>query len=266
MRFGLFDLQENEERIYLKLIGMKEPVIKLENVSVSYLQNRKGLHSIKDFVLKASFINPFQKNRILHNIDLNVRKGESVGILGPNGSGKSTLLRTIAGIIKPDEGRVDVRVAVSPMLSLGVGVEMELSGYENIRISLALSGNYSKSTRAEMIEKVTDFSELTSEQLKKPAKMYSTGMLARLSFSSVMTAQPELLMIDEVLAVGDKGFQKKCVDRIHEIINNGATLLFISHSPTEVKNICKRGICLKDGKKIFDGSASRAAEVYSKLF
>ncbi len=243
-----------------------ESVIKLQNVSVSYLQNRKGIHSIKDFVLKASFIAPFQKHRVLHHIDLDIQKGDSVGILGPNGSGKSTLLRCIAGIIRPEEGTLQTHVRISPLLALGAGIEMELSGYENMRIALALTGNYSKATRTEMIEKVSDFAELTNEQLRMPTKMYSTGMLARLSFSSVMTGHPELLMIDEVLAVGDKGFQKKCMQRIHQIIENGATLLFVSHSPNEVMEICKRGICLKDGIKIFDGSSTKAAGVYNKLF
>jgi ABC-type polysaccharide/polyol phosphate transport system ATPase subunit len=221
---------------------------------------------VKDFILKASFIRPFQKNRVLHDINLEVNKGDSLGILGPNGSGKSTLMRTIAGIIKPDQGKVTVSVTVSPLLALGAGIELELSGYENIRIALALSGNYKRATRHDMLEKVKNFAELTDEQLKMPAKMYSTGMLARLAFSSVMTAQPDLLMIDEVLAVGDKGFQTKCMQRIHEILANGATLLFVSHSPEEVKKICKKGICLKDGRIIYQGSAAKAVDAYNNLF
>jgi ABC-type polysaccharide/polyol phosphate transport system ATPase subunit len=241
-------------------------VIKLNDVSVSYLQSRKGVHSVKDFILKASFINPFKKYRVLHHIDLEINRGDSIGILGPNSSGKSTLLRTIAGIIKPENGLVQVNGIVSPLLALGVGIELELSGLENIRIALALTGNYKRSTRHEMMEKVKEFAELTKEQLRMPAKMYSTGMLARLAFSSVMVGQPELLMIDEVLAVGDKGFQAKCMKRIHEIIENGATLLFVSHSPNEVKKICKRGICIREGEKIFDGSADNAADIYNKLF
>ena len=241
-------------------------VIRLENVSVSYLQNRKGVHSVKDFVLKASFLSPFQKHRVLHGINLNINKGDAVGVLGPNGSGKSTLLRTIAGIIKPDSGSVEVKVNLSPLLTLGAGIELELSGYENMRIALALSGNYNKATRREMIEKVSEFAELSSEQLRMPAKMYSTGMLARLAFSSVMTAQPEILMIDEVLAVGDRGFQKKCMSRIHEILQNGATLLFISHSPAEVKEICNKGICLNEGKIICNGTSNEAVRVYTHLF
>lgn len=245
---------------------MNPTVIKLTNVSVSYLQSRKGTHSVKDFILRASFISPFQKHRVLHNINMEVKKGDAVGILGPNGTGKSTLLRTIAGIIKPDTGTVDVRVPVSPLLTLGAGIELELSGYENMKIALALTGNYSKSTRHDMIEKVRDFAELTHEQLKMPAKMYSTGMLARLAFSSVMTAQPQLLMIDEVLAVGDRGFQKKCMNRIHDILNSGTTLLFISHSPDEVKEICNRGICISEGKIVCDDTAEAAAGVYGEMF
>ncbi|HOY32953.1 MAG TPA: ABC transporter ATP-binding protein [Bacteroidales bacterium] len=241
-------------------------VVKLNNVSVSYMQNRKGVHSIKDFFVKAAFLSPFQKRRVLHHIDFEIYKGDSIGVLGPNGSGKSTLLRTIAGILKPDDGWVHSRIPISPLLTLGAGIELELTGYENIRLTMALTGNYDKSARNELIGKVADFAELTDEQLRMPAKMYSSGMLARLAFSSVMTSQPELLMIDEVLAVGDKGFQKKCMDRIHEILDHGATLLFISHSPGEVKELCKRGLCLKDGRMIYSGSSEGAVDAYEDLF
>lgn len=241
-------------------------VVKMNNVSVSYLQSRKGVHSVKDFVLKASFISPFQKKKVLYDIDLEINKGDAVGILGPNGSGKSTLLRTIAGIIIPDKGTVDVSVPISPLLTLGAGIELELSGYENMRIALALAGDYNKANRKELMESIADFAELTKEQLKMPVKMYSTGMMTRLAFSSVMTSQPELLMIDEVLAVGDKGFQKKCMNRIREILKKGATLLFVSHSPDEVKSVCSKGICLKDGRIIYNGDANKAADVYLGLF
>lgn len=240
--------------------------IKLNDVSVSYLQSRNGVNSVKDFLLKASFIRPFSRYEVLHHINLDILKGQSVGILGPNGCGKSTLLRTIARIIKPDEGRVEVTVPISPLLSLGAGTEMELSGYDNIRIALVLAGYYKRKIRREMVEKVAEFAELTNEQLRKPVKMFSTGMLARLTFSSVMVSQPELLMIDEVLSVGDKGFQNKCIKRIHEIIDNGATLLFISHNPQEVKEICKRGICIKEGKIVFDGNINEAADIYYNFF
>ncbi|HOY31062.1 MAG TPA: ABC transporter ATP-binding protein [Bacteroidales bacterium] len=240
--------------------------IKLDNVTVSYLQSRNGVTSVKEFLLKASFIKIFKKHQVLHDFNLEISKGESIAFLGPNGCGKSTLLRTIAGIVVPDKGTVDVRIPVSPLLSLGAGVELELTGYDNIRIALVLSGNYHRKTRREMIDRIAEFAELSREQLKKPAKMFSTGMLARLTFSSLMVNQPELLMIDEVLAVGDWGFQMKCKKRIHEIIDNGATLLFVSHNPKEAIELCKRGICIIEGKKIFDGNIDEAADIYNKLF
>lgn len=240
--------------------------IKLQDVSVSYLQSRSGVSSVKDFLLKASFVKPFRKHEVLHHINLEIAKGDSIAFLGPNGCGKSTLLRTISGIIVPDKGLVDVRVPISPLLSLGAGVEVELTGYDNIRIALVLSGYYHRKTRHEMIAKIAEFAELTTEQLKKPAKMFSTGMLARLTFSCAMINQPELIMIDEVLAVGDWGFQKKCQKRIHEIIENGATLLFVSHNPKEARELCKRGVCIIEGEIIFDGNIDDAVDIYNNLF
>ncbi|PLX07988.1 MAG: teichoic acid ABC transporter ATP-binding protein [Marinilabiliales bacterium] len=243
-----------------------EKVISLENITVSYLQNKNGIESVKDLLLKTPFRKPFQKYVVLKDFNLSVNKGESLGILGPNGCGKSTLLRTIAGIIIPDTGKINVTAKISPLLALGAGVELELTGYENIKIALALTGNYQRKDRKELIEKVAEFSELSTKHLKMPAKKYSSGMLARLSFSSIITNQPELLMIDEVLAVGDQGFQKKCKTRIHQIIEDGATMLFVSHNPNEVTELCTRGICIKDGKTIFDGNSMEAADIYRGLF
>ncbi len=131
---------------------------------------------------------------------------------------------------------------------------------------MALSGNYQKATINSLIEKVAAFSELSLEQLKMPAKMYSTGMLSRLAFSSVTVVQPELLLIDEVLSVGDQGFQAKCRHRINEIQKAGATVLFVSHSPEQVMEICERGICLENGTVYCDGTSEEAATAYSKLF
>lgn len=245
---------------------MKEVAIDIRQATVSYLQNKRGIHSIKDFVLKGGIFSPFEKKSVLNQIDLTIYKGESVGILGKNGEGKSTLLRTIAGIIKPDSGSCRVHVSLSPLLALGAGIELELTGIENIKIYAALSGQYHKESIQEHIEKVAEFSELSLEDLKKPTKMYSTGMLARLAFSSATITQPELLMIDEVLAVGDKGFQDKCKRRIFEIKKNGATILFVSHSTDEILEICERGICLKQGKILIDGTSQDAVKAYNELF
>ena len=245
---------------------MKQIAIELNNVSVSYLHNKRGIYSVKDFLLKGGLFSPFEHKHVLHNINLKVYKGESLGVLGRNGEGKSTLLRTIAGIIIPDSGTCKVSIPISPLLALGAGLELELTGLENIKIYMALSGKYQKQTIKDLITQVSDFSELTMDQLKMPVKMYSSGMLSRLAFSTVMTTQPELLMIDEVLAVGDKGFQEKCKKRIHEVKQAGATVIFVSHNPDEIMEVCERGICLKEGTIICDGTSEEAGKEYTKLF
>lgn len=245
---------------------MKQIAIELNHVNVSYIHNRRGIYSIKDFVLKGGLFSPFEYKQVLQDINLKLYKGESLGILGRNGEGKSTLLRTIAGIVTPTSGTCKVHIEISPLLALGAGIELELTGIENIKIYAALSGNYSKQTINSVIDDVAEFSELSLEQLKMPTKMYSTGMLARLAFSSVVSAQPELMMIDEVMAVGDKGFQEKCKRRIHEIKKAGATILFVSHNPDEILEICERGICIEHGKISCDGTSKEAVEKYLNLF
>lgn len=245
---------------------MREIAIELNNVCVSYIHNRRGIYSIKDFVLKGGLFSPFEYKSVLRDINLKVYKGESIGILGRNGEGKSTLLRTIAGIITPTSGTCKVHIEISPLLALGAGIELELTGIENIKIYKALSGDYNKKTIASIIDSVANFSELSMEQLQMPTKMYSTGMLARLAFSSVISSQPDLMMIDEVMAVGDKGFQEKCKARIHEIKQAGATILFVSHNPDEIMEICERGICLERGKISYDGTSEEASKTYLKLF
>lgn len=245
---------------------MKQIAIELNHVSVSYIHNRRGIYSIKDFVLKGGLFSPFEHKQVLEDINLKIYKGEALGILGRNGEGKSTLLRTVAGIITPTSGTCKVNIEISPLLALGAGIELELTGLENIKIYTALSGQYHKQTIAATIEKVAEFSELSLEQLKMPTKMYSTGMLARLAFSSVVTSQPDLMMIDEVMAVGDKGFQEKCKRRIHEIKQAGATILFVSHNPDEILEICERGICIEHGRISCDGTSQDAVKKYLNLF
>lgn len=247
-------------------MSMKQPAIELREVYVSYLHNKRGIYSIKDFVLKGGLFSPFEQKQVLYGINLEVYKGQTLGILGRNGEGKSTLLRTIAGIIKPDSGSCTVRIEISPLLALGAGLELELTGLENIKIYMALSGRYEKQGIAALIDQVAAFSELSLEQLRMPVKMYSTGMLSRLAFSTVMATQPDLLMIDEVLAVGDKGFQEKCKRRIQQVKDNGATVLFVSHNPEEVLEVCERGICLKEGRIICDSTAQDAVKEYQQLF
>src|SRR6218665_4181422 len=149
---------------------MKEAAIELKNVSVSYLHNKRGIYSVKDFLMRGGLFSPFEKKKVLDDISMTVYKGESLGILGRNGEGKSTLLRTVAGIIVPDKGKCKVHIEISPLLALGAGLELELTGLENIKIYMALSGRYEKKNIANLIDNVASFSELSMEQLRIPGK------------------------------------------------------------------------------------------------
>lgn len=240
----------------------RDCLIKFENVSVSFWQNNLGIHSIKDLVTKRK--NPFQNKPILKNISFEVNKGESMGILGRNGSGKSTLLRTIAGLIKPQEGVITVNGSFAPILAIGAGLEMELSGYENMSLLLSLYGTARKNSNA--VEEIKEFSELSDEVLSMPVKRYSSGMVARLAFSISLANDADILIIDEVLAVGDQGFQAKCMEKIYAVKSEGKTILFVSHFPDDVLKICDKAILLENGVITHSGSAQEIGTNYKALF
>ena len=207
---------------------------------------------------------PFKNKVILDNISVEVRRGESLGILGRNGCGKSTLLRAIAGIIKPKKGKITVNGTFAPILAIGAGLELELTGYENISLLLALYGTARKNTNA--VENIKEFSELSDEVLKMPVKQYSSGMVARLAFSISLANDSDILIIDEVLAVGDQGFQAKCLEKIYKIKSEGKTILFVSHFPDDVARICNKAILLEQGKLIDSGNSSDVCNHYRQLF
>lgn len=240
----------------------KETIISVDKVHVSFWQNNVGVHSIKDLITYRK--SPFTNKTILNNISVEVNKGESLGILGRNGSGKSTLLRTIAGIIKPDEGKVTVKGSFAPILAIGAGLEQELTGYENITLLLALYGTARKNTNA--VENIREFSELSDEVLRMPVKQYSSGMVARLAFSISLANDSDILIIDEVLAVGDQGFQAKCLEKIYKIKNEGKTILFVSHFPDDVAKICNKAILLERGELIHSGNSIDVCNHYRQLF
>jgi len=237
-------------------------IISVENVHVSFWQNNVGVYSIKDLITHRK--SPFNNKTILNNISVEVKKGESLGILGRNGSGKSTLLRTIAGIIKPDKGSVTVNGTFAPILAIGAGLEPELTGYENIALLLALYGTARKNTNA--VDNIRGFSELSDEVLMMPVKQYSSGMVARLAFSISLANDSDILIIDEVLAVGDQGFQAKCMDKIYRIKDEGKTILFVSHFPDDVARICNKAILLEHGEMIHSGNSIEVCNHYKELF
>ncbi|MGQ0828482.1 MAG: ABC transporter ATP-binding protein [Bacteroidota bacterium] len=247
----------------MESIENKEKIIEVKNLSVNFFIQRHGINNIKDFILTMGVKSPFEKKNVLKELDLTIYKGECFGVMGKNGSGKTTLLRTIAGIMKPDEGELKVKGRVAPLMALGVGLEPELSGYENIKLVGILMG-YSDKELKKAIPAIIDFSELTRDEINMQTKRYSSGMLSRLAFSIAVATNPDILIIDEALAVGDMGFRNKCAKRIDEIKNAGSTIIYVSHHLDEIKKICTRACFIDGGKVAKIGSVDEICDYYEK--
>ena len=218
---------------------MKEPVIVLDNVSKSYPLYHHITGGIKNFLFNLpEALNSMRNNRFeaLKDISFKVHKGETLGIIGRNGTGKSTLLGLIAGVLKPSNGKIIVNGRISPLLELGGGFHPELTGNENIILNGVLLGMSRVEVKSKMKE-IVEFSEL-GDFIDQPIRVYSSGMLARLGFSVVAHLDPDILLIDEILAVGDLEFQKKCIDKMMRFKKSGVTIVFVSHSMPDVKRIC----------------------------
>ncbi len=198
----------------------------------------------------------------LTDINFEVAVGESVGILGHNGSGKSTLLKTIAGTLRPSKGTVKVRGALAALLELGAGFHPDLTGKENIYLNGSVLG-FSKEDIDKIFDQIVDFAEL-EEFIHTQVKHYSSGMYARLGFAVAINLQPDVLLVDEVLAVGDEAFQRKCIARINQFQQQGKTLMLVTHSPEQVVDICDRAIVLDHGNMLYAGDVHEAALVYRR--
>jgi ABC-type polysaccharide/polyol phosphate transport system ATPase subunit len=246
------------------MAAQNEFIIEAENLNVSFTVQRHGISSIKDFIISLGIKTPFEKKSVLRNFNFQVRRGECVGIMGRNGCGKSTLLRTIAGIMPPDSGKIRVDGAVAPLMTLGAGLEPELTGRENINLVATLIGLSKKEIRKAM-GAIIDFSELSQDEIDMQVKRYSSGMISRLAFAIAVANTPEILIIDEALAVGDLGFRQKCGRRITEIKEGGSTILYVSHHYDELKSICSRAILLEDGKIAADGTVDEIFHQYEKI-
>jgi len=199
----------------------------------------------------------------LKHVSLEVKAGESVGLIGHNGSGKSTLLKVAAGVLKPTLGQVRIEGRVSPMIELAAGFDPDLTGRDNIYLNGALMG-HSRKVMAAKLDRIVEFSEL-GDFIDQPVKNYSSGMYARLGFSIAADVDPEILIIDEVLAVGDERFQAKCVERINAIRRSGCTILYVSHAMASVAELCDRVVVLDHGALAFDGPAAPAIARYHEL-
>lgn len=198
----------------------------------------------------------------LKDVSFQVDKGDRVGILGLNGAGKSTLLKVVAGVLKPTEGNCSVKGKIVPLLELGAGFSPEYTGAENIYLYGAMLG-YSKSFIEEKYDEIIAFSEL-KEFIDVPVKNYSSGMRSRLGFAIATVVEPEVLILDEVLSVGDAKFRRKCETKIQSMFEKGITVLFVSHSIEQVKRICNKAIILEKGKIISQGEIEKVAKIYEE--
>jgi ABC-type polysaccharide/polyol phosphate transport system ATPase subunit len=197
----------------------------------------------------------------LNNLSFSIDQGETVGIIGANGAGKSTLLKVIARVIRPTQGRVRLRGRVAPLLELGAGFDYEMTGRENVFLNGAVLG-FSRRDMAQRLDRIVDFSGI-GDFIDAPVRTYSSGMVARLGFAVATDAQPEVLIIDEVLAVGDAEFQQKSAARIRKFRENGSTILVVSHSPNSIKALCNRALWLEHGAIRLMGPANDVVDQYA---
>jgi ABC-type polysaccharide/polyol phosphate transport system ATPase subunit len=245
-------------------IPAREIAIKAQGLEVSFLIQRQGLSSIKQYLMSFGGQKMFEQKVILKGVNIEIYKGECFGLLGKNGSGKSTLLRALAGIIPPDKGTIQINGRIAPLLALGVGLEQEMSGIENIKLCCTLMGLTKKEIK-DNLPAIVAFSELGND-VHMQVKRYSSGMMARLAFSMVVATNPEILVVDEALAVGDLGFQNKCMTRINELREAGATIIYVSHNHEEIKKLCNRAAWLKDGVIEKIGDVTEVGEAYMEQF
>ncbi len=238
-----------------------ESVISIKDVSMKFNLGEEKVDNIKEYIIKFLKRELFYKEFLaLEHIDLEIKKGEVLGIVGYNGSGKSTLLKIIAGVMKPSTGEVRVNGSMAPLIELGAGFDPDLSGRENIFLNGAVLG-YRREFMESKLEDIIAFSEL-GNFINVPIKNYSSGMKARLGFSIATVLEPEILIVDEVLSVGDYKFQEKCQNKIKEMMRLGITILFVSHSIKQVAEICDRVVWLHKGKVRQIGEASEVCESF----
>lgn len=241
---------------------MSENIIEVEQVSMMFNRSSERVDNIKEyFVRLAKRQLLFEEFWALRDVSFNIRRGEAVGIVGLNGSGKSTILKIIAQVMKPTKGAVRVYGSIAPLIELGAGFDMDLTARENIYLNGAVLG-YSRAQMRAWFDDIMDFAELW-DFVDSPLKNYSSGMVARLGFSIATMSMPDILIVDEILGVGDYKFQEKCHKRMERIISNGATVIFVSHSIKQVRELCTRAIWLEKGGLIMDGAVSEVCDRYS---
>ena len=238
-----------------------EKMIEVCDVSMRFRMANDRVMSLKEFLVKMLRRKlEFSEFEALSHVSFEVEKGEVIGIIGHNGAGKSTILKVISGILRPSEGSVTLRGNVVPMLELGSGFDPDMTGAENIFLNGAILG-YSQSFLESKYEEIIEFSELR-QFIHQPIRNYSSGMIMRLAFSIATVVHPEILIVDEILAVGDAAFQEKSKKRMMELMGGGTTVLFVSHSLTQIREMCDRVVWLDHGKVKMIGDTKTVCDAY----
>lgn len=242
---------------------MSDTAIKVENVSMMFNLSREREERLKEYVInllkKKLFFDEFWA---LKDISFEVKKGDTLGVVGTNGSGKTTLLRLVAGIMQPTKGKITTEGSIAPLFAMGSGFDGSLSARENIYLVGALHG-YSKEYMKKRFDEIIDFAELEGF-VDVPIRNYSSGMTSRLAFAIATLVQTDILIADEVLAVGDAKFRKKSEDRMAKMRSNGATVLFVSHSPGQVQKVCRNAIWLDHGELVMSGTSKEVCDAYAE--
>lgn len=243
----------------------KEIMVKVDNVGIRFNLAKERVDSLKEYFLKFSKGTlKFEEFWALDGVSLEIEKGDFYGLVGINGSGKSTLLKSVAGVFKPTRGKITVNGTIAPLIELGAGFDMDLTARENIFLNGAVLG-FSKEHMLEKFDDIVDFSEL-HDFLDVPLKNYSSGMVARIAFAIATATKPDILIADEILAVGDYAFQEKCEKRMQELLDAGTTVIFVSHSIEQVKRMCNKATWIEKGKVIMTGDAETVCDAYSAKY
>lgn len=242
-----------------------ENVIEVRNVSQQFKLYTERVDGLKEYVIKK-VKHELEEDTFwaLKDVSFSVKKGEAVALVGKNGCGKSTMLKVVAGVIKPTYGTVEVDGTIAPMIELGAGFDINMTARENIYLNGAILG-YSQNDLKDHFDEIIDFAEL-KDFVDVPVKNYSSGMITRLGFSIATTFKPDILIVDEILSVGDFNFQKKCEKRIGDMLSSGTSLLLVSHSTGQVKDICDSAVLMHKGNMLLHSDVDTVCDMYLDLY
>jgi ABC-type polysaccharide/polyol phosphate transport system ATPase subunit len=251
----------SEPKITSEMLAQGEEVICLDHISVKYTVPHERIGTFKEYMIRRVRKRvTYDTFMALSDLSLTVYRGEVVGIIGQNGAGKSTLLKLIAKVLRPTSGKVFVRGRVAPLLELGAGFHPDLTGRENVFLYGALLG-FDRKSMEQQFDRIVDFAEL-GDFIDAPLRTFSSGMAARLGFAVATDVRPDILIVDEILGVGDEAFQRKCTKKIHTFQEQGASILIVSHSMASVKTMCQRVVWLDHGQVHFVGNPDDAIKEY----